>query len=275
MDAPEPSPAKSMTPLQKRLAVSAVLVAITIWAIFFSPVWIFVGTVEIFCLLAVREYFLLAQTKGIEINLELGLTLAAALPISIYYRADSAVLAAACMIIFIWHFHPRYREQALVRIAVTFFGLIYVVWFFSHLIKIRNLEHGAAWVFYTILMVKGGDAGAYFVGKKYGKTKLIDISPKKTVEGSIGCCLTTIVLSVISKFFLPHVPVLHLVVLGSIVSVMSQCGDLAESLIKRDAGVKDSGEMPGLGGMLDVLDSLILTIPFIYYYIIAFPSVKT
>ncbi|MDD5671236.1 MAG: phosphatidate cytidylyltransferase, partial [Candidatus Omnitrophica bacterium] len=111
-------------------------------------------------------------------------------------------------------------------------------------------------------------AGAYFVGKNYGKIKLIEhISPNKSVEGAVGGFLTTVALSLLSFIYLPHVPFVHLLVLGILTGLLAQLGDLAESVMKRDAGVKDSGAVPGLGGILDILDSLILTIPFIYYYI--------
>ena len=83
----------------------------------------------------------------------------------------------------------------------------------------------------------------------------------------------TVFVSLASGFYLPHVATLHLLVMGVAIGLLSGLGDLAESLIKRDVGVKDSGNLPGLGGVLDVLDSLLFTIPFVYYYVTAFPGV--
>jgi len=262
-----------MRTLYKRLIVSAFLVSITYATIFFAPTQFFFLVVEIFILLALNEYFEIAEKKGIVINRVVGLLFGALLPFSIFYQMESLVLVLATLSIFISNFHPKFRQQALLSTAVTFFGIIYIAWFFSFLIKIRHLEHGSAWVFFTILAVKGGDAGAYFVGRKLGKTKLIEhISPNKSVEGAIGCFLTTILLCALSKVYLPHVAIGHLIIMGIVIGILSQFGDLAESLIKRDAGVKDSGMIPGLGGIFDVLDSLLLCIPFVYYYITAYPS---
>ena len=187
------------------------------------------------------------------------------------HSAESGVLVTACLSIFVFHFFKKEKDQALLSVAMTIFGIVYVPLFFSHLLLMKNLPAGDSWIFYTILLVKGGDAGAYFIGKKYGKTKLIEyVSPNKSVEGSIACIVTSILLSVISKLYLPQASLGNLLVLGIGLGVLSQLGDLAESLIKREAGVKDSGNIPGLGGILDVLDSLILTMPFVYYYILHF-----
>ncbi|MBI3998984.1 MAG: phosphatidate cytidylyltransferase, partial [Candidatus Omnitrophica bacterium] len=169
---------------------------------------------------------------------------------------------------FIFYFRPQLKEHALINTALSLFGLVYVAWFFSFLAKIRVLEHGALWVFYVILIIKAGDAGAYFIGKKFGSHKyIIHISPNKSVEGSIAGFVVTFLLSLLSKLYLKDIPLSHLAILGIVLGVLGQLGDLAESLLKRDAGVKDSGNIPGLGGVLDVLDSLLLAIPVTYYYL--------
>ena len=257
-----------MSALKKRLITSAFFIAVTLYAIFFSPEWIFLLVIEVFALLGFYEYLTLCAKKGAAISRVPGLVLGGLLPLSVYYSSESLVLAAGTLGLLMMHFHPRSRNQALVGTALTVFGMIYVIWFFSHLIKIRNLEHGPFWVFFAILLPKGGDAGAYFVGKNYGRTKLIEhISPNKSVEGALAGFVTTVALSLLSKLYLPHVAIQHLLLLGVGVGILSQLGDLAESVIKRDVGVKDSGGVPGLGGILDVLDSLLLTVPFVYYYI--------
>ena len=258
-----------MSTLAKRLAISSVLVTLTIVTIFLAPKWFFFFVVEIFILLGLNEFLTLAEKKKLVINRGLGLFFGALLPVAMYFSSEAVTLAAACLCLFIFNFHRRVREQALVSTAVTVFGILYVSWFFSYLVKIRYLVHGSQWAFYAILLVKGGDAGAYFVGRKFGKVKLIEhISPNKSVEGAVGGFLTTLILSLISKIYLPHVPLFHFFILGIGVGILSQLGDLAESLIKRDVGVKDSGHVPGLGGILDVLDSLLLTLPFVYYYLV-------
>lgn len=260
--------------LTKRLLVSAVIVAASLYSIFLAPPWFFFLVVEAFVLLGLDEFLALAEKKGIVINRGLGLFFGALLPLSYYFPSESLIFVTACLTLFIFNFHRRLRDQALVSTSVTTFGLVYVAWFFSFLMKIRYLPNGAKWAFYTILIVKLGDAAAYFVGKAFGRMKLVEhISPSKSVEGALAGFFTTVLASVLSKIYLPHVDTVHFLVMGIAVGLLAGLGDLAESLVKRDAGVKDSGRLPGLGGILDVLDSLLLTIPFVYYYITAFPGV--
>lgn len=267
----------SLGQLTKRLLSSAVLVSLAVYTIFFSPAWFFFLVVEGFVLSGLNEFLTLAEKKGIVINRALGLFFGALLPLSYYFPSESLIFVIACLTLFIFNFHRRLREQALVSTAVTTFGLIYVAWFFSFLMKLRYLANGAQWVFYVILIVKLGDAAAYFFGKAFGRTKLVEhISPQKSIEGTLAGFLATVLASLVSKIYLPaHVATIHLLVMGVAAGLLSGFGDLAESLIKRDVGVKDSGNLPGLGGMLDVLDSLLLTIPFVYYYITAFPGVHS
>ena len=257
----------------KRLLSSAILISISLYTIFWSPAWFFFLVVEGFVLLGLNEFLSLAEKKGIVINRALGLFFGALFPLSYYFPSESIIFVIGCLTIFIFNFHRRLREQALVSTAVTTFGLVYVAWFFSFLMKLRYLTNGSKWVFYTILIVKAGDAAAYFFGKAFGRTKLVEhISPQKSIEGTAAGYVTTVILSVFSKSYLSHVDPTHLWVMGLAIGVLAGFGDLAESLIKRDVGVKDSGTLPGLGGILDVLDSLLLTIPFVYYYVTTFPG---
>lgn len=260
--------------LVKRLGVSAVLIAVAYFTIFLAPSWFFFLVIEGFVLLGLNEFLTLAEKKGIVINRGIGLFFGGLLPLSYYFPAESLIFVTACLSLFIFNFHRRLREQALISTAVTTFGLVYVAWFFSFLMKIRHLPNGPLWVFYTIFIVKLGDAVAYFFGKAFGRMKLVEhISPKKSVEGAVAGFLATVFASLAFKVYLPHVELVHFLVMGIAVGFLAGLGDLAESLIKRDVGVKDSGNLPGLGGVLDVLDSLLLTIPFVYYYITAFPGV--
>lgn len=265
-----------MKQLGRRLASSAVLVSLTIWTVFFAPLLVFFLIVELLIVLALSEYFDLAARKGIQVARFLCLLTGSLVPVFFLFGAESMALIAASLAVFLFNFKPDQRHQALVTTAVTAFGILYVSWFLSHLIMIRGLEYGSGWVFYTLLIVKGGDAGAYFVGNRMGRNKLIEhVSPNKSVEGAVGGFVTTIVLSLLSRAYLPNAQLFHLLVLGAAVGVVSQLGDLAESLMKRDAGVKDSGQIPGLGGLLDVLDSLLLTVPFVYYYITAVAGIPS
>ncbi|OGW84786.1 MAG: hypothetical protein A3C35_03480 [Omnitrophica bacterium RIFCSPHIGHO2_02_FULL_46_11] len=225
--------------------------------------------VEVFIVIGLLEYFNLAQKKGFFINRYLGLMFGVLLPLPHYFPGDAIVLTVALLCLFIFNFHRAFKGNAILSTALTLFGLIYVAWFFSFLTKIRALENGALWVFYIIFIIKAGDAAAYFAGKQFGKNKLIaHVSPNKSVEGAVAGFLVTVILSLLSKFYLPNTRLLHFAVLGVVFGLLSQLGDLAESLLKRDAGVKDSGVIPGLGGVLDIIDSLLLTLPILYYYLV-------
>ena len=254
--------------LGKRLSWSAVLVSVASYTIFFSPSWFFLLVVELFVVLGLIEYFNLAEKKGFFVNRYLGIAFGILLPLPFYFQGEAAIFTIAILCIFVFNFHRAFKNQAIVSTALTLFGLIYVAWFFSFLTKIRALEYGARWIFYVIFIIKLGDAAAYFVGKRFGAHKyIVHISPNKSVEGAIAGFATTFLASLGSKIYLPHIPIFHLAVLGTVIGVLGQLGDLAESLLKRDAGVKDSGNIPGLGGVLDVIDSLLFTIPVTYYYL--------
>lgn len=259
--------------LLKRLIVSAILVTVTCYAIFFAPNWLFILILEFFIVVGLWEYFNIAEKKGFILNRYLGLAFGSLLPLSYYTPAESVIFLVAVLCIFLFNFHKRLKDQALISTALTLFGLVYVAWFASFLAKIRWLENGSLWVFYTILTVKMGDAGAYFIGKRFGVHKYAPhISPNKSIEGAVGGFLTTLLCSLGSKLYLPEIEFSHLFLLGIITGALSQLGDLAESLIKREVGIKDSGNWPGLGGALDVLDSLLLTLPCIYYYVQVYES---
>ena len=254
--------------LWKRLTWSAVLIAVSVYTIFWAPTWFFLLAVELFVIVGLSEYFSLAEKKGFFINRYLGLIFGALLPIPFYLPGETIIFTAAVLCLFVFNFHRRLREQAMASTALTLFGLVYVGWFFSFLTKIRAFPQGTLWIFYVIFIIKMGDAAAYFVGKRFGTHKyIVHISPNKSVEGSVAGFITTVLVSVASKVYLQHVPLMHLFWLGVLLGIFGQLGDLAESLLKRDAGVKDSGNIPGLGGVLDVIDSLLLVIPILYYYL--------
>lgn len=257
-----------MGQLGKRLIFSAFMVPLAVAAIFAAPMWLYVVVVEILVLLSMNEFFSLVEKKEIRVNRVAGLFFGLCIPISFLYHSDAMFLVLACLTFFIYNFKREHIHQALVSTSVTMFSVVYIAWFFSHLIYLRQLPNGAEWVFFVVLIVKGGDAGAYFVGKTFGRTKLIQsVSPNKSVEGAVGGLLTSVVLAMISRVYIHDVGILNLMLLGALASVISQLGDLSESLIKRDAGIKDSGVIPGIGGILDMIDSLVVTIPFVYYYV--------
>ena len=159
----------------------------------------------------------------------------------------------------------------ILNVAVTVLGVIYVSYLFSNLIFIYNKTSGNILVWLPFLTAWFSDTGAYFVGNIFGKTKLApNISPNKTVEGSIGGLAFSIIASMLfSKFLLAMTPIKDAVLLGIIVGVVAQVGDLSASLLKRYCNTKDfSNIIPGHGGILDRFDSALFSFPVAYYYIV-------
>jgi phosphatidate cytidylyltransferase len=148
-------------------------------------------------------------------------------------------------------------------------GVLYIPLLMAHFIMIRRSQSGVLWIFFILVLAFAGDIAAYYIGRRFGKRKLLpEVSPGKTVEGTIGLVAGSIAGCLLFKlFFFPMLPVAHAVVLGLVGSVAGQLGDLSESALKRAAGVKDSGMiLPGHGGILDRLDCLMFITPFVYYY---------
>ena len=174
-------------------------------------------------------------------------------------------------------FFSRSNTAGILAISTTLFGLMYVPWLLNFLQKINFFEglndNGKYYVLYFIVVTKFSDTGAYSVGSLIGKHKMIPrISPGKTWEGFGGAIVVSTLASVLFAHFfrdkLAGMNWIHAVILGVVLSVCAVVGDLIESLFKREAGVKDSGNFfPGIGGILDLLDSLLFNAPIMYLYL--------
>ena len=162
-------------------------------------------------------------------------------------------------------------EGAFLAVTISLTGAIYIGWAFGyHLILLRRLTVGSELIFFLITIIWSGDTAAYLFGKWFGRHKLTpQISPGKTIEGTVaGLCFGTLGGMVIWYFLLQGtLSLAHVPILGLLLGGISQISDLSESVIKRNAGVKDSGTLiPGHGGLLDRCDSLIFSAPALYYY---------
>jgi phosphatidate cytidylyltransferase len=149
-------------------------------------------------------------------------------------------------------------------------GLVYLPILFGMLSALRRLEHGVVWVFVSLALAWAADTGAYFAGRAFGKTPLFPrVSPKKTWEGAIGGAVSVVLtLGVVKWIWLPHMAWGHVVALGLLGDVAGVIGDLVESAFKRASDVKDSGSiLPGHGGILDRVDSLLFTAPVTWLYV--------
>ncbi|NVM21894.1 MAG: phosphatidate cytidylyltransferase [Desulfobacterales bacterium] len=148
-------------------------------------------------------------------------------------------------------------------------GFFYVPFLFGHLILVRGGNQGMVWTFFLMAVVFAGDTGAYYIGKALGSHKLApNISPGKTVEGAAGGLVSNLLIGLLfKKYWLPEVSWGSCAALIVFMGVLSQIGDLVESMLKRSVGIKDSGIfLPGHGGMLDRIDGLLFAAPALYYF---------
>jgi len=187
---------------------------------------------------------------------------------------DVLFVVLSCFCLFVIQFARSDHPRALEGIALTFFGMMYIGWFLSFLVKIKFMEAGALWIVFLIVVTKISDVAAFTIGSLFGHNSLIPhISPKKTIEGTLAGLVAS---ALVAMTFINHLPfdfgLMHLFLLGLSMGLIGQCGDLSESLIKRYCVTKDSGKaLPGFGGVLDILDSVLFTSPLFYFYLGTLP----
>ncbi len=173
-----------------------------------------------------------------------------------------------------WHarqFVDTAAEAGFLGYIKDVFGLLYIGVFGVHICLLRVMPEGAAWILVATAITAGSDTGAYFSGRRFGRHKLCPaVSPKKTVEGVVGGVLAAVFTSLLIGYWLLAEPCPVFIVCSAVVlSLFGVLGDLVESVIKRGAGVKDSGScLGGHGGILDRIDSLLFVIPALYYILI-------
>ncbi|MFH0790013.1 MAG: phosphatidate cytidylyltransferase [Candidatus Omnitrophota bacterium] len=258
--------------LIKRVISTVLLAAIIIGTLFID--WVCGLAVTIFIGIGLYEFFTMLEKKGIRLYKYFGIGMGLIIPLSIAFRFELTkkwellFLVLALIFLIVMQFKRRQNIGVIVDISTTIFGILYVSWFFSFLIKIRYLEGGLGLFTAVLLITKLGDIGAYLIGARFGKTPLIPrISPKKSVEGAVAGLIFSVIGAVISRPFL-NLSYPQIILMGVCFGILGQLGDLSESLMKRDCQVKDSGNiLPGMGGVLDEMDSLLFTAPAFYFYI--------
>jgi phosphatidate cytidylyltransferase len=239
----------------------------------------FVGLVMLVVVMGLREFYALVQGKGYRPFTVLGYAGAAAITVYAWRQgiAVPMVLTASLLAIMIRELWRGELGHALGHMAVTVFGIMYVGWLGSHLVLLRQLpaaqgapaEVGAQMVFLAALITWANDTGAYLAGIALGRHKLAPrISPKKTREGAVGGLVAAALAGwLCARGFAGFITPAAGIGLGVVGGVAALLGDLVESLIKRDAGTKDTAELiPGHGGVLDRFDSLLFVVPVFYYW---------
>ena len=269
-----------MKNLFPRLITGAFLIGVICWVLFAAPQWVFAFVTVAFIGLGFNEFFTLLEVKGISIERWSSLGIGLLIPISIYWEFaptkgwELFFMVIAFLLLFLLQLRHQDSSQAIVGISTALFGIFYVSWCFSFLIKLRFtsgpwVPDGRWLVALLLLVTKAGDIGAYVIGSLFGQHTLIPrVSPSKTWEGAIGGLFFSLGGALMFRSIFPKVGVGHLVALGILLGVLGQLGDLSESLVKRDCHVKDSGTLfPGMGGVLDIVDSLLFTAPICYFYV--------
>ncbi len=168
-------------------------------------------------------------------------------------------------------FRIRNIANASQEVAYAILAFIYIPLLLMHLVMLRQVPHGVSWLIVIMLIVMTNDTAAYYSGSMFGKHKLYpQVSPKKSIEGAIGGLFGSIGGTMLAKFtFFPQLGFRDAILTAIFIGMLGQTGDLFESLLKRSFNVKDSGNsIPGHGGVLDRLDSIIFAAPAAYYYAI-------
>lgn len=270
----EAAPARPTARFARELTALIVL-PFTVWIVGWSHPYVFDATIAIVAVLALHEFLALGTRKGYDIPIILCMLVMLFIIAAFILEQVSVELGMFVTLLVIpasYVFRTTSVEDALPSSAIAVLATMYVGMLGGSLIRLRSdfgPVIGPDLIFFLLLVVWLGDAGAYYVGKRFGKHQLSPrISPKKTVEGLVGGVITSVVTAIVIHLtFFPQIQLMHTIVVGVILSITGVIGDLAESLWKRSAAVKDSGTLlPGHGGFLDRFDSILFTAPILYIY---------
>ncbi len=265
--------------LTKRVIVALCGILFLIPAVWFDrPLPWFTVLAAIWGLLAAAEFYKMVSAAQVPPLTYFGLVSVVLFILSPHFGDGILIpllLTAVVVLSLIRLLLHRQKERAFTGWAWTVAGIIYVGWLLSYLVALRGLDDGRNWVFFVLCTTFSSDTAAFFVGRAVGRHHLApQISPGKTWEGAVGGIFGAIIVSLL--FTLPTPLSLPLgygqaILLALMVSIFGQLGDLVESLLKRNMGVKDSGRLvPGHGGALDRIDSVVFTGIVVYYYVLAF-----
>ena len=259
--------------LRTRLATAAVAIP-ALWVLVYgAPTWLFAGFIVLVTAIGLFEYFAMAfpehppeRAAGVACGLLVAMGIA---------TRDPVLWGAAVAITLLVGFtFPLVRHQdltsAVQRVGLLILGVLYLGYFMPHVTLLRALPDGWRWLLFTIAAVFGSDTGGYFGGRAFGAHKLLPaVSPSKTVEGAVGAIGGAVLAGLLMQVLVHReLGIGEVIALATVMSVLAQYGDLAESALKRAFGAKDSGWIiPGHGGILDRLDSLLFPFVFAYYYV--------
>lgn len=244
------------------------LVAVVAW----GPAWLFTALVLVMALGAQLELYRMFGGLGIEADRVAGLVMGALVllafcapsPVFLPFALSCAVLGALTLGVA----RGAGSERAWAGVALTLLGVCYCAWLPGHAVWLRARPDGRALVLFGLGVTWCGESAAYFVGRRLGRHRLAPaLSPGKTVEGAVAQVLVSVAVAAWVGPLVP-LPRVSAALVGLLLGLVGQIGDLAESFLKRSAGVKDAGHViPGHGGLLDRLDSLLFNLPALYYWL--------
>jgi len=267
----------------KRILTAAVALPVLLFTVWSETPYFFVALAAVAIILALGEFYNLGAKAGFPTQPALGFV-AALLVVACFVLERSewivAVIVALTMASMALAIaKPDQIKKSLVTVAVTISGVVYVAVLAGCLVGVRmmpdmlttpltpRLSSKLLLMFFAMVVL--ADTGAYYTGRLIGRHKLAPrVSPGKTIEGAVGGLVAAIAAGPLSRLLFFHeIPLVHALVLGALIGVLGPIGDLAESMLKRGAGVKDSGTLlPGHGGVLDRVDSILFCAPLLYYY---------
>ncbi len=250
----------------RRVVTAALLVPIVVYVVLWANFWAFLTVLITVAILCYREYDAVCAAYGYGAPGPLGY--GAGLLLLVWEGDAWLILVGAALLALSLSIQAEDLAQMLPRGALLLTGVVYVFGTWKCALPLR--EHNPHWLMYGLLLSWVGDIGAYYVGRNFGRHKLAPrVSPNKTWEGAVASVVTSVLIGGAYLWrFLPEVPVVAAIVVSAAANMAGQIGDLAESAMKRGAGVKDSGTiLPGHGGFLDRVDSTLFTLPILYAYV--------
>lgn len=254
---------------------TAVVVLPLLWAAFFlGPAWLGAGVIAFACIAALYEFYAFLKARGIKPLVVPGFAVMALVFAEVAQIGHWPALTPLAVMVAVSAALGRAEalSESVTGAALTMLGAVYLGALGGCMAALRLIEPSASgpWrIAFLLAVIMVADTGAYAAGRMWGRHKLAPrVSPGKTVEGVVGALVTGIPAALVVRAFgFPSMPASHAVGLGIVIAIVGIVGDLGESLMKRWAGVKDSGILfPGHGGMLDRLDSLLFGAPVLYYY---------
>lgn len=262
-----------------RILIGLLGIPCLIWVLLIggTPLYIFVNLV---ILIGLFEFYKMAEISGKKPDIKLGCLAGVSIPYIIKYikPEDSVMVLMPIVLLVICSIALKVFQNKVENssrdIGITVLGVIYVSGLFSHLLLMEYLDNGTKWILVVQVLVWLCDSFAYFtgiaIGRKFFKSGFSTISPKKSIEGSIGGIVATMIgiYLINQKFgiFASNVSSFIVLGFGFMISIVAQIGDLGESMFKREFKVKDSGRILGEhGGILDRFDSMLFVVPVVYY----------